>query len=114
MAVQKSKKTRSRRGMRRSHDSLKAQALSVDSTVIFRTDLSDENSIKVEIVYIVEDHVPSYLPYRSPSSRGHTYPPPTLDILGLRNSTTLCRRLLPPPLCIGVVVSTRRKHTHVS
>ncbi len=30
MAVQKSKKTRSRRGMRRSHDSLKAPALSVD------------------------------------------------------------------------------------
>jgi large subunit ribosomal protein L32 len=30
MAVQKSKKTRSRRGMRRSHDSLSAEALSVD------------------------------------------------------------------------------------
>jgi len=32
MAVQKSKKTRSRRGMRRSHDSLTAATLSVDST----------------------------------------------------------------------------------
>ena len=31
MAVQKSKKTRSRRGMRRSHDSLSAATLSVDS-----------------------------------------------------------------------------------
>lgn len=32
MAVQKSRKTPSRRGMRRSHDSLKAPALSVDQT----------------------------------------------------------------------------------
>ncbi|MFT7184659.1 MAG: large subunit ribosomal protein L32 [Pseudohongiellaceae bacterium] len=32
MAVQKSKKTRSRRGMRRSHDSLSAATLSVDPT----------------------------------------------------------------------------------
>jgi large subunit ribosomal protein L32 len=32
MAVQKSKKTRSRRGMRRSHDALGTRALSVDST----------------------------------------------------------------------------------
>lgn len=32
MAVQKSRKTPSRRGMRRSHDSLKAPALSVDPT----------------------------------------------------------------------------------
>lgn len=32
MAVQKSKKTRSRRGMRRSHDSLTGPTLSVDST----------------------------------------------------------------------------------
>lgn len=32
MAVQKSKKTRSRRGMRRSHDSLTSATLSVDST----------------------------------------------------------------------------------
>lgn len=32
MAVQKSKKTRSRRGMRRSHDALAPQALSVDAT----------------------------------------------------------------------------------
>ncbi len=32
MAVQKSKKTRSRRGMRRSHDSLRAPTLSVDET----------------------------------------------------------------------------------
>ena len=32
MAVQKSRKTRSRRGMRRSHDSLTGKALSVDST----------------------------------------------------------------------------------
>lgn len=32
MAVQQNKKTRSRRDMRRSHDSLTAQALSVDST----------------------------------------------------------------------------------
>jgi len=32
MAVQKSKVTRSRRGMRRSHDSLTAETLSVDST----------------------------------------------------------------------------------
>jgi large subunit ribosomal protein L32 len=32
MAVQKSKKTRSRRGMRRSHDALSAPTLSVDST----------------------------------------------------------------------------------
>lgn len=31
MAVQKSKKTRSRRGMRRSHDALSTAALSVDS-----------------------------------------------------------------------------------
>jgi large subunit ribosomal protein L32 len=32
MAVQKSKKSRSRRDMRRSHDSLKGSTLSVDST----------------------------------------------------------------------------------
>lgn len=32
MAVQKSRKTRSRRGMRRSHDSLTSATLSVDST----------------------------------------------------------------------------------
>lgn len=32
MAVQKSRKTPSRRGMRRSHDSLSAQTLSVDPT----------------------------------------------------------------------------------
>ncbi|AKH69827.1 50S ribosomal protein L32 [Spongiibacter taiwanensis] len=32
MAVQKSKKTRSRRGMRRSHDALTGVALSVDQT----------------------------------------------------------------------------------
>ena len=32
MAVQKSKKTRSRRGMRRSHDSLGGSTLSVDQT----------------------------------------------------------------------------------
>jgi large subunit ribosomal protein L32 len=32
MAVQKSKKTPSRRGMRRSHDSLKGETLSIDST----------------------------------------------------------------------------------
>ncbi len=32
MAVQKSRKTRSKRGMRRSHDSLTGKALSVDST----------------------------------------------------------------------------------
>ena len=32
MAVQKSRKTRSRRGMRRSHDKLKGAALSVDPT----------------------------------------------------------------------------------
>ncbi|MEX0451459.1 UNVERIFIED_CONTAM: 50S ribosomal protein L32 [Spiribacter pallidus] len=32
MAVQKSKKTPSRRGMRRSHDALKGPALSVEST----------------------------------------------------------------------------------
>jgi large subunit ribosomal protein L32 len=32
MAVQKSKKTRSRRGMRRSHDSLTGATLSVDQT----------------------------------------------------------------------------------
>jgi len=32
MAVQKSRKTPSRRGMRRSHDKLKGQALSVDPT----------------------------------------------------------------------------------
>ncbi len=32
MAVQKSKKTRSRRGMRRSHDALKTPSISVDST----------------------------------------------------------------------------------
>lgn len=32
MAVQKSRVTRSRRGMRRSHDGLTAPALSVDST----------------------------------------------------------------------------------
>lgn len=32
MAVQKSKKTRSRRGMRRSHDSLNGPTLSVDPT----------------------------------------------------------------------------------
>ena len=32
MAVQKSRKTRSKRGMRRSHDSLTATTLSVDST----------------------------------------------------------------------------------
>ncbi len=31
MAVQKSRKTRSRRGMRRSHDSLKQPTLAVDS-----------------------------------------------------------------------------------
>ena len=32
MAVQKSKKTRSRRGMRRSHDALSEKTLSVDPT----------------------------------------------------------------------------------
>ena len=32
MAVQKSKKSRSRRGMRRSHDALKAQTLSTEPT----------------------------------------------------------------------------------
>ena len=32
MAVQKSKKTRSRRGMRRSHDALSSSTLSVDQT----------------------------------------------------------------------------------
>jgi large subunit ribosomal protein L32 len=32
MAVQKSKKSRSRRGMRRSHDALTGQTLSVDSS----------------------------------------------------------------------------------
>jgi large subunit ribosomal protein L32 len=32
MAVQKSKKTRSRRGMRRSHDSLSGPTLAVDQT----------------------------------------------------------------------------------
>ena len=32
MAVQKSKKTRSRRGMRRSHDALSGTTLSVDQT----------------------------------------------------------------------------------
>ena len=32
MAVQQNKKTRSRRGMRRSHDALTTRALSVDST----------------------------------------------------------------------------------
>ena len=32
MAVQKSKKSRSKRGMRRSHDSLNGPTLSVDST----------------------------------------------------------------------------------
>ncbi len=32
MAVQKSRKTRSRRGMRRSHDGLKSAALSTDLT----------------------------------------------------------------------------------
>lgn len=32
MAVQQNRKTRSKRGMRRSHDSLTAETLSVDST----------------------------------------------------------------------------------
>jgi len=32
MAVQKSKKSRSRRGMRRSHDALNTTALSIDAT----------------------------------------------------------------------------------
>ena len=32
MAVQKSRKTRSRRGMRRSHDAIKSKTLSVDPT----------------------------------------------------------------------------------
>ena len=32
MAVQQNKKTRSRRGMRRSHDALRGAALSVDAT----------------------------------------------------------------------------------
>ena len=32
MAVQKSRKTRSRRGMRRSHDAITGKTLSVDST----------------------------------------------------------------------------------
>lgn len=32
MAVQKSRKTRSKRGMRRSHDSLTGKALSIDPT----------------------------------------------------------------------------------
>ena len=32
MAVQQNRRTRSRRGMRRSHDSLKRPALSIDST----------------------------------------------------------------------------------
>ena len=32
MAVQKTRKTRSKRGMRRAHDALKGQSLSIDST----------------------------------------------------------------------------------
>lgn len=32
MAVQQNRKTRSKRGMRRSHDALSAQTLSIDST----------------------------------------------------------------------------------
>lgn len=32
MAVQKNRKTRSKRGMRRAHDSLTGQSLSIDST----------------------------------------------------------------------------------
>lgn len=32
MAVQKNRKTRSKRGMRRAHDALKGQSLSIDST----------------------------------------------------------------------------------
>ncbi len=32
MAVQKNRKTRSKRGMRRSHDAVKSKTLSVDST----------------------------------------------------------------------------------
>ena len=32
MAVQKNRKTRSKRGMRRSHDAIKSKTLSVDST----------------------------------------------------------------------------------
>lgn len=32
MAVQKSRKSRAKRGMRRSHDNLKSRALSMDST----------------------------------------------------------------------------------
>ena len=49
MAVQKSKKSASRRGMRRSHDSLSSHALSVESTtgeVHLRHNISPEGYYK--------------------------------------------------------------------
>jgi len=60
MAVQKSKKTRSRRGMRRSHDSLTASALSTDSTsgeTHLRHHVSAEGYYRGRQIIKVEDSI---------------------------------------------------------
>ncbi len=58
MAVQKSKKTRSRRGMRRSHDSLQAKALSRDSEtgeLHLRHHVTPDGFFKGRQVVVVDD-----------------------------------------------------------
>ncbi len=58
MAVQKSKKTRSRRGMRRSHDSLNARALSRDSEtgeLHLRHHVTPDGFFKGRQVVVVDD-----------------------------------------------------------
>jgi large subunit ribosomal protein L32 len=58
MAVQKSKKTRSRRGMRRSHDSLNAKALSRDSEtgeLHLRHHVTPDGFFKGRQVVVVDD-----------------------------------------------------------
>jgi len=59
MAVQKSRKTRSRRGMRRSHDGLVASALAVDQTtgeVHLRHHVTPDGYYKGERVIMVDDN----------------------------------------------------------
>lgn len=58
MAVQKSKKTRSRRGMRRSHDSLQAKALSRDSEtgeLHLRHHVTPDGFFKGRQIVVVDD-----------------------------------------------------------
>jgi large subunit ribosomal protein L32 len=58
MAVQKSKKTRSRRDMRRAHDSLKAQSLSVDQTtgeVHIRHHVAPDGYYKGKEIFTIAD-----------------------------------------------------------